>query len=63
MLKYVLLFAIIGCCFGADDMKCPSGKNETQINDACMDKLYVWGNCSIGAGSDASENKTCLEDA
>ena len=59
MLKYVLLFALVATCF-CDEIVCPSGKNDTEMEASCLTKQYAWGNCTVGNSSD---NVSCLADA
>ena len=61
MLKYVLIFAIVGTCFGATDW-CPSGETDANITANCSTELTALTTCAANTTVNDTNVDACKLD-
>jgi len=60
MLKYVLVLALIGMCFGAEDDACPSGQTDDQMAATCKPETDALMAAAMAADADVTADLTAM---
>ena len=59
-MKYVLVLALIGMCFCAEDDVCPSGKTDDQMAAACKAEMDAMMEAAMAGDADIMADATTM---
>ena len=62
MLKYVLVLALIGMCFCAEDEACPSGKTDDEMSAACKAEMDAMMEAAMAGDADIMTDATAMSE-